>query len=219
MLGQEVTQGTQEWFESRLGKATASRFKDIMTTVKYGEAATVRNYRAELVVERLTGEKAEGFSSAAIQWGIETEDTARLRYELETGNEVTECGFFEHKTLLAGASPDGLIGDEGLLEIKAPNPATHIETLKVQNVPKVYYWQVMGQMWITGRKWCDFVSFDPRLPANAQLFIKRIERDDSAIDDLEEAVKNFLDSVNTEVQFIQQYTGSSDLVGVTRVSK
>lgn len=221
MQPQNDEQRTEAWFEARLGKATASRFKDVMTKGKGGyELAAVKNYRAQLVAERLTGMKDEGFTSAAMQWGVEYEETARLRYELQSGETVKECGFFAHSNLMAGASPDGLIGETGVLEIKCPNTATHIETLKIQNVPKVYYWQVMGQMWITGRQFCDFVSFDPRMPENAQLFVKRIVRDESAIQDLEEAVRSFLAEVDAEEQFIKNYKGKGDQqVVVTRVKR
>lgn len=201
-----MQQRTDEWFEARLGRATASRFKDIMTTGANGYVlAAVKNYRAELVVERLTGQKVETFTSAAMQWGIDTEPLARLRYLMATGNQTQECGFFSHKTLMAGASPDGLIGTEGLLEIKCPNTATHIETLRTGTIPKIYYWQVMGQLWITGRKWADFVSFDPRLPENAALFITRIKRDEDDITDLEDRVRNFLKTVDDEVIYITNY--------------
>lgn len=213
-----MQQQSEDWFKARLGKATASRFKDVMTTIKYGEPSSVKNYRAQLVSERLTGVRDEGFTTAAMQWGIDNEETARLRYELETGNEVIECGFFDHSTLRAGASPDGLVSGGGILEIKCPNTATHIESLKIQNVPKAYYWQVMGQMWITGRLWCDFVSFDPRMPQNAQVLIKRVERDESAIKDLEQAVEAFLKTVDQEENFIKNYTGKGDQVIVQRVS-
>lgn len=198
-------QRTDEWYEARLGKATASNFSAIMARGKNGELAARKNYRAQLVSERLTATKADNFSSASMQWGVETEDTARLRYELRSGNTVEDCGFFAHEKLQAGASPDGLVGEDGLVEIKCPNSATHIDTLKRQDIPPQYYWQVQGQMWITGRKWCDFVSFDPRMPANAQLFIKRIERDDEAIKTLEAEVTTFLREVAAEVQFIETY--------------
>lgn len=202
----EVEQGTDEWHEARLGRATASRFNDIMAHGKYGnELAGLKNYRTELVTERLTGVRSDFFKSPAMEWGTETEPLARLKYELRTGNDVDECGFFLLEDLEAGASPDGLIGDDGLLEIKCPNTATHLETLRKGAIPKQYYWQVMGQLWITGRKWCDFVSFDPRLPDNASYFSVRIERDDTAIQELEEAVKSFLESVDAEIAFIKNY--------------
>lgn len=199
-------QRTDEWFALRLGRATASRFGDIMAKGRNGyEPAARKNYRAQLVSERLTGVKDETYTSAAMQWGVDNEETARLRYELRTGNEPVECGFFTHDTLQAGASPDGLIGDDGLLEIKCPNSATHIETLKKQAVPSQYKWQVQGQLWITGRQWCDFVSYDPRMPSNAQVFITRVQRDDAAIKELEGQITTFLREVEAEVQFIKNY--------------
>ena len=200
-----VEQGTDEWHQARLGRATASRFGDIMAKIKSGEAAQRKNYRAELVAEILTGERVDFFKSAAMQWGTETEPLARLRYSLITGNEAEECGFFAHTSIQAGASPDGLIGEDGTLEIKCPNTATHIETLRKQSVPYQYYWQVMGQLWITGRKWCDFVSFDPRLPNNAQFFTIRVERDENKIKELEDEVKEFLLSVESDVAFVESY--------------
>ncbi len=199
-------QGTDEWFNQRLGKATASRFADIMAKGRGStEAAARKNYKAQLLSERLTGEKADTYGSAAMAWGTDYEATARLMYELKSGSTVEETGFYVHDNLEAGASPDGLIGDDGLLEIKCPNTATHIETLKRQETPRQYFWQVHGQMWITGRKWCDFVSFDPRLPENAQLFITRVERDEDVIKDLEAQVTTFLREVAAEVQFIESY--------------
>lgn len=200
-----VEQGTEEWHKLRLGRATASRFGDIMSKIKSGESAQRKNYRAELVSERLTGERVDFFKSAAMQWGTETEPLARLRYQLLTGNQVEECGFFAHTDLMAGASPDGLIGTNGLLEIKCPNTATHIDTLRSGTVPYQYYWQVMGQLWITEREWCDFVSFDPRLPQNAQFFSTRVYREDGKILELEDEIKEFLASVDLDVAFIRNY--------------
>ncbi len=200
-----VEQGSLEWHEARLGRATASRFKDIMTKIRSGEAAAVKNYRAEIVAEQLTGYREELFTTAAMQWGTDNEPVARLRYELETGNDVEECGFFAHPDIMAGASPDGLVNDDGLLEIKCPNSATHIETLRKRKVPSQYYWQVQGQMWMTGRQWCDFVSFDPRLPENAQYIRIRMDRDDKAIAELEEEVKEFLQSVEIEAAFVRNF--------------
>lgn len=210
-------QRTEEWFDARLGKATASRFKDVMTTIRSGEAAARKNYRAELVAERLTGSKDESFTSAPMQWGIEWEETARLRYELATGNIVEECGFFSHDSLMAGASPDGLVSGSGVLEIKCPNSATHIETLKTQKVPYQYYWQVVGQMWITDRQWCDFVSFDPRMPENAQYFCKRVLRMEEDVEKLEQAVIEFLREVDEEEQFIKQYHPNG-AINITRIT-
>lgn len=198
-------QRTDEWFTERLGKATASRFRDIMSTIRTGEAASRKNYRAELVAERLTGVKQDGFTSKEMQHGIDYEASAKIAYWLDTNNEVIDCGFFKHSDLNAGASPDGLVGEDGLIEIKCPNTAKHIETLKTQKLPSEYFWQVMGQMWITNRQWVDYVSFDPRMPANSRLFIKRIERDEEQIQKLINEVTVFLQEVDDEVAFISSY--------------
>lgn len=194
-------QRTPEWYADRLGRATASRFKDIMA----GEnTAGYRNYRAELVVERLTGQRLPHITTMAMQWGIDTEPLARLRYLLATKNQVEECGFFKHDTLMAGASPDGLVGKDGLLEIKCPNPATHLQSLR-GGVPSQYMWQVIGQLWITGRKWADFVSFDPRMPDNAALVITRMEASTVLINSLAVRVEKFLLSVDAEVEYVKNY--------------
>lgn len=201
----QAEQRTPEWYAARLGRATASRFTDVMATIRSGEAAQRRNYRAELLVERLTGQANDMYTSPAMQWGTDNEPLARLQYELETGNEVVETGFWQHDTLMAGASPDGLISETGLIEIKCPNTATHIETLKKREVPKQYVAQVQGQMWITGRTWCDFVSFDPRLPENTQLIIVRVERDEKYIKELADQVELFLQEVDNEIKFLESY--------------
>lgn len=194
-------QRTADWFALRLGKATASRFKDIMARTP----APRNNYRADLVIERLSGVHIETYTNGAMQWGVDNESTAKLAYEAETGIEVVDAPFVEHDLLAAGASPDGFIGTDGLLEIKCPNTATHIETLHRKTIPAQYMAQVQGQMWITDRKWCDFVSFDPRLPANAQLFITRVDRDEIYINDLKEEVTDFLEEVDQELAFISSY--------------
>lgn len=199
----EIEQRTVEWFQARLGKATASKFNDIM---KGSRLAGWKNYRADLTSERLTGLPAnDGYTSGPMQWGIDNEPLARLMYELVSGNEVEECGFFQHATLEAGASPDGLIGTDGILEIKCPNTATHIETLRRRQIPSQYFAQVQGQMWMTGRKWADFVSFDPRLPANARIIIIRVERDEAYIKQLEQTVGSFLIEVAAEVEFVKNF--------------
>lgn len=200
-----MEQRTLEWYEARLGKATASKFGDIMTLIKSGESAARKNYRATLVAERLTGIPTESFTSSAMQHGIDNEELARLEYSLITGNEVVEAFFETHDTLQAGASPDGYVGEDGLVEIKCPNTATHIETLKTKKIPKQYYWQIQGQLWITNRKWCDYLSYDPRLPENAQLVLIRVEPNKEDIDKLEKEITDFLKSVDEEVEFIKEY--------------
>jgi len=179
---------------------------DILAKTKSGYAASRKNYMAELLIERLTEPPTEdvGFKTAAMQYGIDNEPVARLAYELDTGNTVDEA-FFEQYNDNVGASPDGYVGDKGLIEIKCPNTATHLETLRTQEVPKQYFVQMQGQMLCTGRDWCDFVSYDPRLPENAQLFIKRVERDEKFIADLIDELDDFLDELEEQVDFIKEY--------------
>lgn len=201
-----MLQRSDEWYAVRLGKATASRFSDIMTMGRNGyEPAARKNYRSELVLERLTGKKADSWSSPAMQWGIDNEPLARNNYMFETGNDVVEEFFVQHPTIQAGCSPDGYVGDDGLIEIKCPNPATHIATLKSKELPSQYEAQVQGQMWLTGRKWCDFVSFDPRMPDNAQMITIRVDRDNEYIENLEYQINRFLSEVDEEEQFVQMY--------------
>lgn len=201
------SQRSPEWFEARWGVATASRFADIIAKTRSGYAASRKNYLAELLIERLTPPPTEdnGWKNAAMEFGIANEPVARLAYELETGNTVKEAFFEKHPVLKAGASPDGYVNDDGLLEIKVPNLATHLETLKNREVPKNYYTQVQGQLWITGKKWCDFVSYTPYLENDAQLFIKRVPRDTSFIKELQVEVKQFLKELEKEVLFVQNY--------------
>lgn len=201
----KAEQRSPEWFAARLGKATGSRFGDIIAKTRSGYAASRKNYRAELVAEILTGQVTESFTTAAMQWGIDYEPVARLQYELITGNDVEETGFWYHDTIPAGASPDGFVNDDGLLEIKCPNTATHLDTLMFKKVPKQYVAQIQGQMWITGRKWCDFVSYDPRLPDNAQIFITRVERDEKFIAELEQEIIDFTQEVNDLVEFVRNF--------------
>jgi putative phage-type endonuclease len=175
-----MTQGTPEWRQARCGKFTASRIADLLARTKSGPSATRRNYIAEIVVERLTGEPQEsGFVSAAMQRGIDLEPEARTAFEFEYGVEVTTTGFIEHPTLpYTGGSPDGLIGADGIVEIKCPNTATHIETLRTQTVPKGYYAQIQWNIECAGRSWGKYISYDPRLQdPRLTLFVKHIEHD------------------------------------------
>ena len=188
-----MQQQSEEWFNARLGRATASRVADVMAKTKSGPSASRANYMADLIVERLTGTRAEGFESAAMIWGRTTEPQARAAYEFHTDAEVVEEGFCLHPAIPDfGASPDGLIGDLGLLEIKCPNTAAHLEVLLTGTVPGKYVTQMQAQMACTGRAWCDFVSFDPRMPGEMQMFLKRVHRDDAFIAEMEDAVTDFL---------------------------
>ena len=196
----DIEQGTEEWFAIRCGKVTASRIADIIATTKSGYSASRANYEAQLICEILTGKPAESFTNAAMAWGTETEPLARAQYELKTGNMVNQIGFVVHpKIEQAGASPDGLVDNDGLIEIKCPNTSTHLDTLLSQKVPSKYITQMTWQMLCTGRKWTDFVSYDPRLPDNLQLFIQRIPLDTEYGKKLESEVKGFLEEVNEKI--------------------
>lgn len=199
-----MQQGSEAWFAARCGKATASQFKAILATIKSGEAAERRNYRASLIVERLTGKADVGFTNEAMRWGTEQEPFARIAYMAKTGLIVDEAGFLLHPELDAGASPDGLIGEAGGLEIKCPNKATHLATLLAQAMPPEHLPQVQGAMWITGRKWWDFVSYHPDFPEHLQLFVQRIERDGTYIRTLEDKVRAFLAEVDSEVETLSK---------------
>jgi putative phage-type endonuclease len=202
----EIIQGSDEWKALRCGKVTASRVADVIAKTKTGWGASRFNYAAELIAERLTGVAAEGFTNAAMQWGTDQEPSARMAYEFMQDVTVEQIAFVAHPSIAdAGASPDGLVGESGLVEIKCPNTATHIDTLIKQEIPAKYITQMMWQMACTGRKWCDFVSYDPRLPESMQLFVKRIERDDKLIVELENEVSIFLDTeVSTKVGALRQ---------------
>jgi putative phage-type endonuclease len=195
-----IEQGSQEWFAQRLGKVTASRVADVIAKTKTGYSASRENYMAQLVCERMTNTVAESFTNAAMQWGTETEPLARAAYEAHADVLVDEVAMITHPTIeAAGASPDGYVGSEGLLEIKCPNTATAIDTLLSQTVPSKYIPQIQWQLSCTGRQWCDFVSFDPRLPKELQLFVKRVPRDDAYIQMLEEEVKKFLTELDGKI--------------------
>lgn len=190
---EELVQGSAEWHLARVGKVTASRMGDLMARTKTGWGAGRANYMAELIAERLTGVPADSFSSPAMKWGTETEPQARSAYEFFRDTQVEEVGFMDHPALpFSGASPDGLIGKDGLVEFKCPNTATHIETLLGSSVPSKYMMQMQWQMACTGRQWCDFVSFDPRMPESMRLFVRRLNRDNTGIYELEQAVAEFL---------------------------
>lgn len=199
-----MLQRSDEWFAARCGKATASNFHKVLATVKSGEAADRRNYRAQLVCERLTGKHEPGYTNAAMQHGVENEPFALAAYIALTGVYVDEVGFIEHESLMAGASPDGLIGMDGGLEIKCPTKAVHLDTLKTQEMPAFHRAQVQGCMWITGRKWWDFVSYHPDFPEHLQMFKCRVMRDESYIANLEAEVKAFLSEVEQDVKALER---------------
>jgi len=192
-----MEQGSAEWLQARLGKATASRIADIIAKTKSGWSTSRENYLAELVVERLTGVAYDSYVSTAMAWGTATEPEARAQYAFVADIDVIEVGFVDHPRIpMSGASPDGLIGTDGLLEVKAPQSATHIAALLGEPIAGKYITQMQWQLACTGRAWCDWVSYDPRMPDYARLFIKRCHRDDKMIADLEKAVEVFLAEVD-----------------------
>lgn len=191
------------WRQARIGMVTASRVADVVAKTKSGPSASRVRYMGELIAERLTGiPQDNGYTNAAMEHGIATEAEARAAYAFEVGEEITGDGqsFVAHPDLAAGASPDGLVGDYGLVEIKCPNTATHIETRLSGKVPSKYITQMMWQMACCGRDWCDFVSYDPRLPENLRLFVKRVERDDKQITELESAVRDFIAEMEAKLE-------------------
>lgn len=196
----DCEQHSPAWAAVRLGKVTSSRISDVVAAIKKGEAAARRNYRAELVSETLTGQALSKFITPEMRWGLEKEPFARTAYEIATGVMVTTVGFVTHPTIeRLGASPDGLVDGDGLVEIKCPNTATHIDCLEAGAIPAEHEAQMLIQLACTGRKWCDFVSFDPRMPSDLQLFVMRFHRDDARIAELETKVLAFLEEIDEKI--------------------
>jgi putative phage-type endonuclease len=198
-----MEQRSEEWFQARLGKVTASRVADVLSKIKSGESASRRNYKIQLVSERLTGEKQETYINQAMQDGIDREFYAREKYVQQFG-EVEEVGFVKHPTLEAGASPDGMVGDDGIIEIKCPMGTTHTETLMTQEVPSKYIPQIQFQLRCTGRKWCDFVSYNPMFPQHLQVFVKRVEADEVYQMELDKEIEAFLLEVQTIIDKLKE---------------
>ena len=200
----EIEQRSEAWFQARLGKVTASAVADVLAKTKTGVSASRGNYLIKLAIQRVTGQIEESYTNDAMQWGIDNEDQARVAYEIASGKFVDQVGFVDHEIIdWFGCSPDGLVDDDGLVEIKCPNSATHWEYFKTKEVPKKYFIQMQAQMSCTGRKWCDFVSFDPRMPERSQLLIIRVPRDNTFIDLMEAEVMEFLIEVFDEVQLMK----------------
>ncbi|MES2902857.1 MAG: lambda exonuclease family protein [Pseudomonadota bacterium] len=200
-----MDQGSAEWFAARLGKATASKIADIIAKTKSGVSASRATYAGQLIAERLSGTPTESFSNGSMQWGTDNEAAARDAYAAHHLCEVVEVGFADHPTIpMSGASPDGLVGDDGLVEIKCPNSATHIDTLLKKAIPSKYVTQMMWQMACTGRKWCDFASFDPRLPEHMQLIVIRLDRSDEWISEIEAEVAKFLSEIDDKVAALRE---------------
>jgi len=204
-----MEQRTDEWFKERLGHVTASKIKDVLA--KKG-TATRGNYLMQLVSERLTGQREETFVSAAMKRGIEVEDKARMAYESIYGF-VEKTGFHKHKKIKwFGASPDGLIGEDGVLQIKCPNTATHLEYIRTDKIPMQYMLQMTAQISCTGRKWAHFVSFDDRLPEGLQLFVKEYEPSWTDVNFVNRRVIEFVKDVEKELEECQSYMKSPQQV-------
>jgi putative phage-type endonuclease len=199
-----VEQGTAEWHELRRGKVTASRVADILAKTKTGPSASRQNYLIELALQRITKTIEPSYTNAAMEWGTQTEPQARVAYEVATNNFVDQVAFIDHPIIAGfGCSPDGLVGENGLIEIKCPNSATHWEYFKAKEPPKKYFIQMQAQMAVTGAKWCDFVSFDPRMPERSQLLVVNVPRDPEFILFMETEIKQFLNEVETEVKLME----------------
>jgi putative phage-type endonuclease len=202
-----IEQQTPEWLQMRTGMVTASRVADVLAKRKTGtgELECRSKYRAEVICECLTGRSAEHYVTPAMEWGIENEALARAAYEMRLDVETEPGGFAIHDSIPRfGASPDGLIGSDGLLEIKCPTTAAHIGYMLAGVTPEAYQPQMLAEMACTGRRWCDFVSFDPRLPKKLQLFVRRFQRDDGRIAAMEADVLTFLEEVIATIKLLEQ---------------
>lgn len=207
-----MEQGSQEWLAARAGSLGASQVADAIARTKSGWGASRANVMSALITERLTGKPAETYTNAAMAWGTQTEPDARAAYEFMRDVDVELVGIVKHPRIVGShASPDGLVGDKGLIEIKCPSSSTHIETLLTGTIPGKYMTQMMWQMACTGREFCDHVSFDPRLPTSMQLWIKRVERDPKAISELEEQVQEFLAELDAKVKALREKYEAKEL--------
>lgn len=204
-----MDQRTEDWFTARLGKVTASKVKDVMAKGRSGApSATRTNYMMQLLCERLTGTREEGFTSAAMQRGTDLEPVARSAYEVDKGVMTLETGLIDHPSIeWFAASPDAVVGKEGLLEIKCPNTSTHIATLRSGQHDSAYDWQMLAQMACAEREWVDFVSFDDRLPEPLQYVCFRFVRDDQRIREMEAEIRSFLDELDELEQDMRQRMG------------
>lgn len=220
-MHEEIVQGTDAWKQLRCGRATGSNFDACLAKGKgNAEATGRRNYRIRLALERLTGKVQEsGFKSAAMQHGTETEPLARMMYEAATGYIVEEVPFIQHKFLMAGVSPDGLIGSDGMVEFKCPTPAIHWEYLQLNGgeVPSEYWAQTTGQMWCSGRQWVDFVSYCPEFPPELQLHIVRYQRNESVIAEFDAGISKFLRDVDMTVAEVKALAAARGVANGTTV--
>ena len=212
----EMRQGTPEWRQARCGKITSSCFGKVMTRGRGKDAAwgqTAFTYMMDVLGERLSGNPGDEISSKYLEWGHIHEPTARALYTWRIGQPVTLTGFVPHPEMDGvGGSPDGLVGDDGVMEIKCPYTVrTHLETIYENEInDKDYQWQVQGNLWVTGRKWLDFVSFQPSVPEELQLHVIRVTRDEDMIEELDERVRRFGDMLSSRLKKIQENVTKDD---------
>lgn len=212
----DVEQRSEAWHALRLGRLTASRAGDMMATVQKGEAASRRNLRVQLMLERITGRSHErGVVTGPMQDGIDREPAATAHYEAVTGTLITTVGFVSHNELMAGCSPDGFVGDDGLVSIKAPIPATHLEYLRTGVVPRDYWLQILHESWLTGRRWCDWLSYQPDFPDGLKAKLVRVEISEATVKDYAEKATAFLKEVDAETQAVRTM---ADLAGQLKAS-
>ncbi|WP_156851524.1 lambda exonuclease family protein [Bartonella refiksaydamii] len=202
-----MEQRTAEWFQARLGKVTASNVYNVLSkTAKGLPTSKYEDYKMKLMTERLTGEISQSYTTAAMQWGIEHEENALREYEFIYDTNVTKCGFIQHpKIEMAGASPDGLIGEDGLIEVKCPRSVNHMRFCISDEIKPEYHAQMQFQMACTGRKWCDFVSYDSRFAGesfNLRMKVKRVHRDEKQIEQINKAVEAFLAEIDQDMKQI-----------------
>jgi hypothetical protein len=204
-----LQQGSPEWLAARVGVCTASRFKDALSVLKGGGSSAKReDYKFELIAERLTGEAVSRYVTSEMQWGVDNEPAARVEYAWSRQVEVVEVGFYRHETLQAGASPDGILeGGLGSIEIKSPTTRSHLETL-CNGMDPAHLPQIYGQQWLTGAKWTDFISYDPRLPSKYRLYVERVHRDEAAIQKIAAGIEAFLAEVAALEMTIKEKTSN-----------
>ena len=200
MIIHECQQGSPEWFAARLGKVTTSCFSEATAA---GQRVTLKKYMIKLIAERMTGQPEDGYTNATMQRGAEVEAQAREYYELLNDCRVREVGFIERDEYI-GASPDGLVGTDGMLEIKCPFSSTHIRYIIEKRLPPAYRKQVQGQLWVAERKWVDFVSYDPRVHQKPY-FCERVYRDEGDIKELQIKIYMFVADMK---KIIEQLTAS-----------
>lgn len=200
----DIVQNTPEWHDIKRGKVSASRVKDVMAG---GKGVTRNNYLSRIVCEILTGTTEDGFSNSNMERGLELEPIARQTYEFFSGNQVDQCGFIDHPFIPRfGCSPDGLVGDDGMIEIKTVIPSTHLGYIEEGEAPSVYLKQMQSQMACSGRQWVDFVSYCPEMPVHLQLFVKRVIRDESEIKEIQAEVIAFNNQVDAKLKMLEEYS-------------